>query len=221
MVFKFCAAVAMLLVLAGTIRAADEKSFRDTFNVDEKNLASTGRNPFFILEVGYELVLEGKEDGKDARLTVSVLNETKKIGNVETRIVEEKIINLKDNSVIEDSRNYFAIDTTTGDVYYFGEDVGGAWTAGVDGAKFGLVMPGKPKVGDRFYHELAKNAQDRSEIVSISETVTTSAGTFKDCIKTEETSPLEPKNKEYKWFAPGIGLIVDDEFKLVKHSAVK
>ena len=36
-----------------------------------------------------------------------------------------------------------------------------------------------------------------------------------------QAATLEPKNKEYKWFAPGIGLIVDDEFKLVKHSAVK
>ena len=206
---------------AAKARMAFDKTFRDTFKVDEQNLSSSGKNAYFILEPGYVLVLEGKAGGKDTRLTVSVLNETKKIGNVETRVVEEKEVLIENGKVTENSRNYFAIDKTNGDLYYFGEDVGGAWTSGVDGARFGLFLPGAPKLGDKFYNEVAKQAMDRSEIVSVSDTVKTPAGTFKDCVKMEETTPLEPKTKEYKIFAPGIGLVQDGDLVLVKYSTGK
>jgi hypothetical protein len=71
------------------------------------------------------------------------LNETKVVDGVETRVVEE---NESDKGKpVEISRNYFALDKQTGDVYYFGEDVDiykdgkvssheGAWLAGVHGA---------------------------------------------------------------------------------------
>lgn len=48
---------------------------------------------------------------------------------------------------------------------------------------------------------------DRAEHISISETVQVPAGKYPNCIKTEETTPLEPKNKEYKLYAPSVGLI--------------
>ena len=50
----------------------------------------------------------------------------------------------------------------------------------MDGAKFGMMMPGKPKVGDKFQQEMApKTAMDRCEIVAIGEEVKTPAGTFR------------------------------------------
>src|SRR5439155_26147294 len=128
--------------------------------------------------------------------------------------------------LVEVSRNYFAASKTTQDVYYFGEDVdtyregkltgrGGSWHAGEKGAKFGLMMPGKPQVGQRFYQELAgKVAEDRAEIVSVTESLETAAGKFPNCLKTEETTPLEPGAKEDKAYAPGIGLVQDGELLL-------
>lgn len=214
-------AASVLLFCSIAAFCAEDKSFRDSFTVDEKNLVSSGKSKYFILEPNYELVLEGKEDGKNIRLTVTVLNETKKIGNIETRVVEEKEVEIGTGKVVEDSKNYFAMDKTTGDVYYFGEDVGGAWTHGVDGAKYGLFMPSKTKVGDKFYQEMAKNAQDRTEILSVTAEVKTPAGTFKDCVTTEETTPLEPKEKGHKAYAPGIGLVQDGDLLLVKHSEAK
>src|ERR1043165_4818188 len=187
------------------VKPADDKPFRHDFKFDEKNLSSTGRNKFFVLEPGFQLVLEGKEGGKNLRLEITVLNETKKIGNIETRVVEEN--ETTDGKVTEKSRNYFAIDKTTKDVYYFGEDTGGAWLHGEAGAQFGLIMPGEPKVGDKYYMELAKEAQDRAENLSLTETVTTPAGTFKDCLKTEETTPLDAKEKENKYYAADVGMV--------------
>ena len=101
------------------------------------------------------------------------------------------------------SRNFFATDRTTGDVYYFGEDVDNykdgkivnhesAWRAGTGGARFGLMIPTRPTVGQRFFQEIApKVAMDRVEIVSTSATVKTPAGTFEQCVHLRETTPLE------------------------------
>ena len=75
-------------------------------------------------------------------------------------------------------------------------------------------MPGKPKVGDRFYQEIApKVALDRVEIVSVDETVKTPAGTFDHCVHFRETPPMEP-DISHKYYAPGVGVIKDDEFEL-------
>jgi hypothetical protein len=94
----------------------------------------------------------------------------------------------------------------------------GSWRAGKNGAQFGLMVPGQPKVGDRFYQELAGDvARDRAEIVSLSETVQTRAGNFSDCLQTKETTPLEKDTVEYKFYAAGVGLVRDGELFLTSY----
>jgi hypothetical protein len=155
-----------------------------------------------------------------------VLNETKVIDGIETRVVEER--ESAGNDVMEVSRNYFALSSRTNNVYYFGEDVdiykngkitnhSGSWISGVNGARYGLMMPGTPLLGSRYYQESAIGvAMDRAEIISNTETVHTTAGLFDSCLKMEETTPLEPKTKEYKLYARGIGLVQDGELTLKK-----
>ena len=202
--------------------AAPAATFQDTFNVDKTNLVDKGRSTYFILEPGYRLVLE---DGKDT-LTITVLDETKTVDGVKTRIVEER--ETKGGKLEEVSRNYFAVDKTTGDIYYFGEDVDmygadgkvtgheGSWLAGVSGAKFGLGMPGKPKVGARYYQEVAPEvAMDRAEVVSVSEECKVPAGTFKNCLRTRESSAVE-SGSEDKLYAPDVGLLKDGGFLLAR-----
>ncbi len=73
-------------------------------------------------------------------------------------------------------------------------------------------MPGMVLLGARYYQEIAPGvAMDRAEIVSTDESMATPAGTFESCLKTEETTPLEPEEKEYKYYAPGVGLIKDED----------
>jgi hypothetical protein len=227
------ALVALFLVgpsLLAAGRAADpqrgDDAWTSQFSVETKEFSATGRNPFFILEPGYQLVLEGGDD----RLTITVLDQTKMVDGVETRVVEER--ETKAGKPIEVSRNFFAISKRTNGVYYFGEEVddykdgklvghGGAWLSGKDGAKFGLIMPGEPLLGARHYQEIApKVAMDRAEIVSVTTTFKTPAGEFKNCLKTEETTPLEPSEKEYKIYAPGVGLLQDGAMKLVKYGLI-
>ena len=80
-------------------------------------------------------------------------------------------------------------------------------------------MPGKAEVGLKYYQEIAPGvAEDRAEIISVNDTLDTPTGTFKQVLKTEETNAIKPGEKEFKFYAPGIGLIQDEAIKLVKYS---
>jgi hypothetical protein len=225
---EFIAMVALAVEMnqAGADRAADDLSaWTNDFSAEKEALVSTGRNAFFILEPGYQLVLEKEKD----RLVITVLNETKQVDGVETRIVEER--ETVDSQVVEVSRNYFAISKRTGNVYYFGEDVDtykdgkvashdGSWLSGVNGARFGLMMAAVPLVGAKYYQEVAPQvAMDRAEVVGVNETFKTPAGEFKNCVKTKETTPLEA-DVGHKHYAPGIGLVQDAGLVLVRHGMV-
>jgi hypothetical protein len=215
------------LCLATCSWSAAPQPWRQTFTVDVKELSTQGESAYFVLKPGYRLTLEGRDAGKAATLVITVLNETRIVGGVETRVVEER--ETSGGDLIEVSRNYFAIHPPTGDVYYFGEDVDmykngkivnheGSWQHGRNGATFGLMIPGRPSIGMRFYQELAKGiAMDRAEIVTLTERLTTPAGVFENCLKTKETTPLEPRVTEYKIYAPGVGLIKDGGLQLVSH----
>jgi len=211
-------AVAALLGLAAF--AAD---FQSTFTVNPKTLGVKGSNPYFNLTPGYRLTYQ-KGGNTD---TLTVLNETKVIDGVETRVIEDR--ETKNGALVELTRDYYAIDSVTNDVYYFGEDADtykngkvigheGSWLSGVKGAKFGLMMPGAPKAGQRFYQEQAPGVgMDRAEILSIGDKVTTPAGTFERCIHVVETSALEKGLKDHKWYSAGVGQVQDEKLKLVSY----
>jgi hypothetical protein len=61
---------------------------------------------------------------------------------------------------------------------------------------------------------------DRAEIASLTATLKTPAGEFKNCLKVRESSALE-RGKEYKIHAPGVGLIKDEDLLLVEYGFVK
>lgn len=198
--------------------------FTQDFFVDKAALTSIGRNPYFILEPGYVLVLA---DG-DEQLRITVLDEVSFIDGVETRIVEERETDR--GKLVEVSRNFFAISNRTNSVYYFGEDVDiyrggaivgheGSWRSGEKGARFGLLMPGTALLGARFYQEIAPGiAMDRAEVMDFNALVTAPAGGFRNCLRIKETTPLEPEALEYKIYARDIGLIQDSNLKLVHYS---
>lgn len=224
---------AIVVFLSGFSRicaAGEVKSWRQNFDTSSCVWSSKGQNDFFILQPGYQEVLEGREEGSFVHLEITVMTETRMIGNVETRLVEER--ETHNGKLEEISRNYFAVCGPSNDVYYFGEEVDiyengklsgheGAWLADSRGAKAGLFMGAKPQLGDRFYQEVAPEvAMDRVEVISNTESLKTPAGEFHDCVKTEETTPIEPNAKEYKVYAAGIGVIQDGELLLVKHGTV-
>lgn len=206
--------------------AAYAETWQMEFGIKNCNLQTTGRNPYFILEPGHQLVLEGG----DTKLQITVLNDTKTVDGVTTRVVEEK--EWKDGKLLEVARNYFAICPQTKDVFYFGEDVDfyengkvvkhdGSWLAG-NGNNAGLMMAGAPKLRHKYYQEIAPRvAMDRAEVLSLNETCKTPAGTFANCLKVKEGSAIELAAVEYKYYAPSIGFVGDETLRLIKHGFVK
>ena len=224
-----CLGIAAIASWGGcTSLAADDAGWTVPTVPEKTAFTSKGKNPYFILEPGYRLLLK-KKDGPDT-LTITVLGETKTVDGVETRIVEER--ETEGGELIEVSRNYFAIAKDTNDLFYFGEDVdlykngkitghGGSWLAGVNGAHAGLMIPGKPAAGMKFYQEQAPGvAMDRSQIVSVTDEVNTPAGKFTHCLKVADGSALE-KDTETKTYAPGVGLLTDEDFQLAKYGPVE
>jgi hypothetical protein len=97
----------------------------------------------------------------------------------------------------------------------------GAWLAGKDGARAGLIMPGHPRLGMRYYQEIAPEvALDRAEIVSLDESLETRAGAFSSCLRTEEGTALDTGEREFKTYASGIGLIQEEDLLLAQYGFV-
>ncbi len=214
-----------ITLLALLALAVQDKAYEDKFPAEPRDLTATGRSAYFVLEPGYQLTLE--DAAKKELLVITVLEEVRNISGYEARVVEER--ETVDGRLKEVSRNFFAIDRRNKNVYYFGEEVddykdgkivghGGAWIHGEKGARFGLLLPGEPAVGARYYQEVAPEvAMDRAEVLSVSETYETPAGKFEKVLKTLETTPLEPAERSIKHYAPGVGPIQDGALKLVKY----
>lgn len=211
--------VCVLVVLGASLA----QEWQEEFNLAGRALGPTGKSAYFTLMPGYQIVLADKS----TTLTFTVLNQTRTIGGVVTRVVEEKEVS--DGAVAEVARNFLAIDAKTGDLFHFGEEVDtyengkvvshdGSWMAFQKGGKPGMLLPGSPKVGMKFYQELVPGViMDRAEVVSLSKTIKTPAGQFKDCLLTEGSSKLDKSAVEFRWYAPGIGLVQFETLKLVRY----
>lgn len=192
-------------------------------------------NPYFPLNPGHFLRLEGRDNGEFVELEITVLAAIQPVEfeldenriTAMTRVVEER--EWINGELVEVSRNYFAQCARTGNIFYFGEDVdiykggkvvshAGAWLAGDDGAEPGIIMPGLFLLGSRYFQEIAPGvALDRAEHVDMDMEIDTPAGRFEDCVMVLETTPLEPGAENFKIYAPGIGLIVSDSLELVAY----
>jgi hypothetical protein len=219
--------LAALLALPSFASAASKpftKFTKDFFDENCDGFSDSGTNPFFIpLESGRQLELKGTEDGEDVVLTITAQG-TQTVDGESTRVVEER--ETHDGELVEISKNFFVICDRDNSVLYFGEDVDnykngqvhdheGSWRAGEDGAEPGMIMPGTLLLWSRYFQEFAPDvAKDQAENISLSQTVETPAGTFEDCLKTRETTPLEPGAVEFKSYAMDVGIVKDGPLKL-------
>lgn len=178
-------------------------------------------NPYLPLSALRRDVLEGNEGGKKVRVERTMKAGTREFEidgkKVATRIMEDReFVNGKLEEVTLD---YFAqADDDT--VYYFGEDVNmyrngkvvgheGAWMTGEHNAKPGVLLPGKPKLGDKFQSEAVPGiAEESDEVVAVDVSIKAPAGLFKHCVKVKEVVPGEAP--EYKYYAPGVGVVREE-----------
>ncbi len=184
---------------------------------------SIAPNPWFPLVAGNRWTYEDAEE----TIVVEVLAETKLIDGITCVTVNDLVT--EDGDVIEDTDDWFAQDVD-GNVWYCGEisknyelfegdlpevpelvDLEGSWKHARDGAKAGLLLPFTPTPGDVIRQEVKfTDAEDLVEILSTSATESAPGGSCAgNCLQTADFTPLEPDALEHKFYAPGIGLIVE------------
>jgi hypothetical protein len=197
--------------------------FTSSFMLKNCKFKTKGVNPYFILQPGYRIVLESDEE----LVHVTVLKETEVVNGVKTRVVEEREWEKVDGGLElnEVSRNFFAICEQTNSVIYFGEDVvgaGGAWRAGVNGAKPGLIMPGTILLGSRYYQEIAPadSALDKGEIVGMQDECEIGEFDFRACVEIVDTTDCDPDAEDRKVYAKGVGIVQDEDLEVVSFGFV-
>lgn len=187
-------------------------------DVSPDQFSTTIDNKYSPYTPGTTLVYEGDTIDGFVHNEVTTLSTTATIAGITVRPVEDVV--LIDGVLSEDATDYFA-QRLDGGVWYMGEvsrsyedgfldSLEGSWRTGKENALPGIIMEGSPKVGDFYRQEYqAMNAEDVAEVLSVDETVVIGMGTFDHCIQTLESSPLEPGSTEWKFYAPGIGMILD------------
>ncbi len=184
-------------------------------------------NPYFPLVAGNRWTYEG--DGET--IVVEVKNEIKLIQGILCVVVNDVVTEA--GVLIENTDDWYAQDVD-GNVWYCGEiaenyetfdddepnepelvDTDGSWKGGRDGAKVGMLIPAVPVPGAVIRQEvLYGEAEDAIEIDSVTASESAPGGSCAgDCLKTLDFTPLEPDTLEAKYYAPGIGMIleVDEE----------
>lgn len=190
--------------------------------IDPAQFVTGINNQYFPLAPGDTFYAQTVSvDGVDTTLediVISVSSDIKVILGVSCEVIHDVVTS---NGILtEDTYDWYAQDKR-GNVWYFGEDTkklqpDGSWSTegsfegGVSGAKAGIIMPGNPQahIGIPYHQELyVGHAEDKGNVLGTNETVTIGLGTFTNCVKTEETTVLDPGVIENKWYAPGLGQI--------------
>lgn len=215
---KWLWAMALLAIVACK---KDERQPDDSYNpvIDVANFtqSTTLTNPYLLYPPDKKYVYEGQTADGLEHIEVQRTASTRIILGITCIVVNDKV--WVGGQLAEDTDDWYAQDNS-GNVWYLGEDVDnfnpdgslkdhhGAWEAGVDGAKPGIVMLAGPQTGQTYRQEYYFNeAEDQAKVIATGLTLSIPFGTFTDCIQIEEWTELEPDVREHKFYAPGIGLI--------------
>jgi len=199
-------------------RRAEESEELYAPQIDPARFVAQVDNEFFPLVPGTTFLYEQASGGE--RVEVYVTDERREVMGVSCVVVRDR--EYKDEELVEETLDWYAQDVD-GNVWYFGEDTkeleggevvstAGSWEAGVDGALPGIIMKGQPIVGESYRQEYYKeHAEDMGEVLRLGDTVTVPYGSFEAVLVTREWTPLEPGAEEQKYYAPGVGLILEVE----------
>jgi hypothetical protein len=186
----------------------------EAVQLDPSTFTTEIDNPWWPMKPGSRWVYrETDAEGTVSRVVVTVLDETKTIKGIESRVVHDLLT--EDGEVKEDTYDWYAQDAL-GNLWYMGEDTKeydngkvsteGSWEAGVDGAQPGVLIPADPKPGMTYRQEYyAGHAEDNAEVLGLDGSARVPAGKYDHLLRTKETTPLEPKLVEQKLYARGLG----------------
>ena len=188
----------------------------DPVELDPADFTTNIDNPYWPMKPGNRWVSRSE----DERVVVEVTNDKKTVAGIDAVVVRDTVTD-NDGNLVEKTDDWYAQDSK-GNLWYLGEDVrnyrdgkltdrGGSWEHGVRGAYAGIAIPADPQPGTKYRQEYYKGeAEDQGEVVSVSETVKVPAGTFRDALKTSDTTPLEPDVEEQKYYGKGVGPVKNE-----------
>jgi hypothetical protein len=191
-------------------------------DIDPDDFSDPADNPYWPMEPGYKYTYEGIDEDETVRIEIEIMEETKVVMGVTCTIFREE--EYVDGELEERTDDWFAADND-GNVWYFGEDTAeyedgevvttaGAWESGKNGAYAGIVMLADPIVGMTYRQEfLAGEAEDMGTVISTDESLDVSYGSYDDLLIIQDSTPLEPGIAEYKYYAPGVGMIREEAVK--------
>jgi hypothetical protein len=184
------------------------------------SFTTTIDNPYYPLPPGQLLVYQGVRDGSTQVDRVLVLDRTKTVDGVECVVVRD-VARAPGGGLIEKTFDWFAQDDQ-GAVWYFGENTKeydengnvvsteGSWETGVDGAVSGIIMEATPTVPDGYRQEYyAGHAEDTAWVLETGMTVSVPYGTLDHVLRTMEWARIEPRVVDMKFYAPGIGIVLE------------
>ena len=89
----------------------------------------------------------------------------------------------------------------------------GSWRAGRNHALAGYAMPVDLTPGFQYYQEFAPedDALDEARTFAILDRLNVGATTYRNVLQVLETTAVEPDTREFKFYAPGVGLIRAEE----------
>jgi hypothetical protein len=171
-------------------------------------------NPWLPLTPGSRWVYEA---GGGERNEVVVTNQTRAVMGITATVVRD--IETRNGELVEETADWYAQDRD-GNVWYLGEDTrafrdgepspAGSWEAGVDGALPGIIMKADPKVGDAYRQEYYRGeAEDMGKVVRLGASQRLPFRSFDGLLVTQDRTPLEPEVVEEKYYAKGVGLVLE------------
>ena len=191
-------------------------------HIDPADFTTKIDNKYFPLKPGTTFVYRGKTEDATEGDVVAVTSDTRNIMGVECVVVKDTVT--EDGEMTEKTYDWYAQDNK-GNVWYFGEDskeyengkvksTGGSWETGKDGAKPGIIMPANPNVGESYRQEYYKGeAEDMARVLSLDESAMVPHGSFEHLLMTREWTPLEPNIAEHKYYAAGVGNVLEASVK--------
>lgn len=213
------APVASVATPAAQLESSSTSHFRQP-EFDPEDFVAGVDNRYFPLKPGTRFVYRGTEDGEPERVVTDVTRHQKTILGVKVVVVLDRVY--LSGTLKEKTLDWYAQDED-GHVWYLGEDskeyengkvisTAGSWEAGKNGARAGVIMLAHPHVGQSYQQEFAAGvAEDKARVLQLNARVSVPYGTFKHCLKTEETTSLEPGAKEVKFYCPGVGFVKGDD----------
>jgi hypothetical protein len=182
--------------------------------VDPADFVARIDNPWLPLTPGSRWVYQA---GGGARNEVVVTDQTREVMGITATVVRDT--ETRDGQLVEATDDWFAQDRH-GNVWYLGEATmavedgrmspAGSWEAGVDGALPGIVMKANPQVGDAYRQEYYPGeAEDMGKVVRLGAAETVPFRSLDGLLVTQDWTPLEPEVVEEKYYARGIGLVLE------------